>query len=155
MGSFSDLFCLRPESLCGCGWEKFLISLWEPRSRIFEGVWWKLSQVPPLHMGLSKRGRAFEPWEKNHDTLPSICDVPSLLLRSSKDHIWSSVPAHILQVRAHEAEFGLTSEAQGFSTYNDFAAENHCPLCFQQAQAGFVSFPLHQDFQKWVSDIKL
>lgn len=68
MGSFSDLFCLRPESLCGCGWEKFLISLWEPRRRIFEGVWWKLSQVPPLHMGLSKRGRAFEPWEKNHDT---------------------------------------------------------------------------------------
>lgn len=68
MGSFSDLFCLRSESLCGCGWDKFLISLWEPRSRIFEHVWWKLSQVPPLHMGLHKRGRAFEPWEKNNDT---------------------------------------------------------------------------------------
>lgn len=42
------------------------------------------------------------PEKKTITPLPSIRDAPSCLLRLSKDHIWSSVTAHILQVKAHD-----------------------------------------------------
>lgn len=87
MGSFSDIFCLKPETLCCCGWGTSMTSLWE------EGRFLEMcdGNCPEFHhsiWGCTRGEEPLSPEKKTMTPLPSIHDAPSLLFRSCKDHTW-------------------------------------------------------------------